>query len=526
MSGGGASPTPRQRRESTSKACTPSPAKRHTSRTRSPGTSTRKSVTQHQRRSSVAPATKKSSSDFTRLPFSPEDKVLCLTELQEGITDFTAPRNEYHFSYFGLMKPLARLLLKDERDEPMVYLMLNICHVLLPFAGLLYFLEHKLQQGVDLFAGTGFEFTSFHLRCLGVFYLVFLFLFFTERFILFLHFSSHRRIFVSNDVAGGKGGNKILGVIGGMLNKFALYFLCPFFGIPPGLYYLHHVVMHHSENNHKMDVSETESYDRSRNITGVIPYMLRFSLGLSIELPLYALKSKRFTWFLTMLFWFPLYIFGIYFFYTDSEVLPEISLSRGGITIPKIVGLGYPIATTFVFLMTHFLALIAMSFGNFNQHVFVNPDCPGSNYGLAYNCLNHPTNQTTFLDGYHIIHHLYPRLHWSEMPQKFVDTLEEHRGDILTKKKLGQQACKSEKDRLAGLRSIALTFRNSHFMEVGVDVVLGRYEKLAREHFVWIDGPPKGKKFNPDEYVPTVAEVAAELKRRLAYIPPYSRTVA
>ena len=41
------------------------------------------------------------------------------------------------------------------------------------------------------------------------------------------------------------------------------YGLCPFFGIPPGMYRLHHVVMHHIENNvFDEDLSSTEPYRR------------------------------------------------------------------------------------------------------------------------------------------------------------------------------------------------------------------------------------------------------------------------
>ena len=32
----------------------------------------------------------------------------------------------------------------------------------------------------------------------------------------------------------------------------------------------------------------------------------------------------------------------------------------------------------------------------------------------------------SYNDGYHIIHHLNSRLHWSLLPQRFIDTLQAH----------------------------------------------------------------------------------------------------
>jgi hypothetical protein len=61
-----------------------------------------------------------------------------------------------------------------------------------------------------------------------------------------------------------------------------------------------------------------------------------------------------------------------------------------------------------------------------SQHIFVDPTKPDSDYTLTYNCVAHADNQQTFNDGYHSIHHLNSRTHWSEMPQKFLDTIDKH----------------------------------------------------------------------------------------------------
>ncbi len=61
-----------------------------------------------------------------------------------------------------------------------------------------------------------------------------------------------------------------------------------------------------------------------------------------------------------------------------------------------------------------------------SQHVFVDPAHPDDAYRSTYNCIAAADNQRTYNDGYHIQHHLNSRLHWSAMPQRFLDTLAEH----------------------------------------------------------------------------------------------------
>jgi len=81
-------------------------------------------------------------------------------------------------------------------------------------------------------------------------------------------------------------------------------------------------------------------------------------------------------------------------------------------------------ATTYVFLIPVLVGTLALSFGNYSQHIFINPDSPKSNYSLAYNCVNCPDNMKTFNDGYHIVHHIQSQLHWSELPQGFIQDLD------------------------------------------------------------------------------------------------------
>lgn len=76
----------------------------------------------------------------------------------------------------------------------------------------------------------------------------------------------------------------------------------------------------------------------------------------------------------------------------------------------------------------HALLVVRLTFGHWSrsQHIFIDPERPSSAYGMAYNCLACPDNAVTFNDGYHIQHHLNSKAHWSDLPQRFLDTLDEH----------------------------------------------------------------------------------------------------
>lgn len=86
--------------------------------------------------------------------------------------------------------------------------------------------------------------------------------------------------------------------------------LCPFFGMPSGVYYFHHVIMHHIENNvFPYDVSSTMHYQRD-NMLHFLHYWLRCVLTSAapatphscarymsaawLELPYYLYKRGRY----------------------------------------------------------------------------------------------------------------------------------------------------------------------------------------------------------------------------------------
>jgi hypothetical protein len=56
----------------------------------------------------------------------------------------------------------------------------------------------------------------------------------------------------------------------------------------------------------------------------------------------------------------------------------------------------------------------------------VDPDRPDDDYALTYNCLACPDNAKTYNDGFHIVHHANSQLHWSQLPARFLETLDVH----------------------------------------------------------------------------------------------------
>merc|ERR1711988_818757 len=110
----------------------------------------------------------------------------------------------------------------------------------------------------------------------------------------------------------------------------------------------------------------------------------------------------------------------------------------------------------------------ALMLGNFSQHIFVKPEDPACNYGLATNHLCVPFNMITFNDGYHITHHVNSHCHWSDMPLHFIKNIESYENGG------------------------AICFRHLNFNEVSANVFLGNFEYLA-DNIVQLRADPLSK---------------------------------
>ena len=152
--------------------------------------------------------------------------------------DLCAQRREFVF-----LPPLAvqwrlRRLLCDPRDVPNAYLLFNLLVTAAPAAGALFALPPS--------------------HCLGAVYLAVLYAVFLARFLVaLLHVTQHRRLFTGKEAVLALPGVHFSikqDMTGSLwqcagcrrLNFIAPHLLAPLFGVPSGLYGLHHVIMHHT----------------------------------------------------------------------------------------------------------------------------------------------------------------------------------------------------------------------------------------------------------------------------------------
>jgi len=315
-----------------------------------------------------------------KTPGYSHDEVLkrYLAQVPENM-DLTAPRNENLFPLPSFVRSFFEARLKDKRDWICLELLLNVLLVVVPAWWMIW--------AIPLWAPEGYDWTIKVVAPIAFLLAAAPPLSLYQRYILTLHVTSHNKLFPKGPWA--------------ILNHFHELFINPFFGVPPGSYFLHHVIMHHRENNvFPRDMSSTMPYQRD-SLAGLASYCIRFWTHQSIYLGYYALKTGR-----VRIFWW----------YTLSWAV-FIGIVAGLWTIN-------PVGTFWMVLVhTGVMGFMLMQ-GNFAQHMFIDPKRRFDNYGLAFNYVNHVCNQKTYNDGYHIIHHMNSLLHWSKVPQWFMDNIE------------------------------------------------------------------------------------------------------
>jgi fatty acid desaturase len=303
-------------------------------------------------------------------PYIAEDKC---TKHVVSAYDAMAKRNEYLFRIKSLDSFLLQYI-NDKRDIVTAWTFINLMTVTLPL----------------IFLNLSFDLPRI---CAPVTFL-FNVLTFTDRFILGLHYSSHKPIW--------KGAASFMNYVPSVV-------IAPFFGLPSGGYWTHHILMHHKENNEVGgDLSSTEPYQRD-SFVHFLHYWLRFLLGIWFELPLFALKHGpplRRSWngFLNC-GWF-----------LSVRVLFS---SLGHLYLTYLAVVHIPWAGCWLVALPLVLSSFLLMFGNWSQHMFVDPERPWNNFALSYTCMNSPSQQRSFNDGYHINHHIAPNCHWADLPADF-----------------------------------------------------------------------------------------------------------
>lgn len=184
-------------------------------------------------------------------------------------------------------------------------------------------------------------------------------------------------------------------------NHVIPWMIGPFVGHTPTSFYVHHMGMHHPENNLEDDLSSTLPYQRD-HFPHWVHYWFRFMVGGHVNMWRYFGcrkhgKLKR------------------------RLLLGEIAW-LGAVAVLMVVN--WP-ATLLVFVAPLLLMRTAMMTGNFTQHAFVDVDDPGNPYRNSTCLINTHYNHRCYNDGYHIVHHIKANLHWSEMAQWFDDHRDE-----------------------------------------------------------------------------------------------------
>lgn len=349
--------------------------------------------------------------------------------------DLEQPRREHLFGIPKFVEDwvVEHLLRRKDRRNIGVFLVgINILMTSVPVAASLFYCEQKELLSKNQLITLGIVYLLCHLKV------------YARSFILSIHYTTHCSIF-----------NRRFRY----LDHIWTSLLCNMFGIPLGLYYPHHIGMHHSEDNvAPNDMSSTMDYDRSSKWNH-FKYMFRFFSHGSLELPFRLAQMGK--WNL-------------------------VAVCVSGCSIYASV-LGYtasvsPIASLFVLWLPWVICSFALMQGNFKEHIFVDPDDYTNNYKSAVTCINAPSNALTFNTGYHVEHHEEPGLPWYQLPELFLKNIDKHAAND------------------------SFVFSGIGTMEVGTMVLREQFDQLA-DYYLNIGQPQRTKE-----------ELIQEFKRRLTPI--------
>jgi fatty acid desaturase len=159
--------------------------------------------------------------------------------------------------------------------------------------------------------------------------------------------------------------------------------------------------MHHAEGNMLGDESTTLPFERD-NFKHFLYYWARFFLMGHIHLTRYFWIRGKKKVALT-------FIFGELAWFTMFTGMATINWA----------------AALVVFLIPMVMMRWLMMSGNFAQHSFVDITDPDNPYRNSTHITNSPYNHKSYNDGYHIIHHIRPSMHWSEMAQYYEDNVDD-----------------------------------------------------------------------------------------------------
>jgi fatty acid desaturase len=322
----------------------------------------------------------------------------------ERITDpiYDQPQHFSRYQKFWLKH------IHDKRDLPFIKLLTIIHLTIIPVAILLF---TPLLKGWHWWAVAGVYFyvTQFY---------------FKGSFGLMLHCLCHRKLFKSQQR---------------LINKYLFWFVCPLFGHLGDSYHVHHMGMHHVENNMPDDASSTMGYRRD-SFPEFLKYWLRFMFLGFRDTFVYLFARKR------------------------KKLYTKVTISEVGFMLIAPALCFVNLKATLVVLIIPFLfARLVMMLGNWAQHAFVDANEPDNDFASNIICLNTKYNHKCWNDGYHAVHHIRPGAHYTEIPVLFKQMLPEF-----------------EKNK-------TFVFERIHYLHIFFYLMFKRYDKLA-DNMVSING--------------------------------------
>ena len=230
-------------------------------------------------------------------------------------------------------------LINDPRDLPFMRFLIEATVVVVPVVFYIYF-------------------GSPHWIILAL-YVPFNIFFYMDRFILILHNTSHRPLFRKKYR---------------ILNHYIVWILGPLFGESPETYFVHHIGMHHVEENLEADLSSTMPFQRD-SFTGWFRYFLRFFFGTFFNLSIYMAKKRR------------------------RKLL--IRIIAGELSFFLFVAAACLInwqATLVVFIVPFIFCRFVMIAGNWGQHAFIDASRPEDPFTNSITLINCRYNRRSFND--------------------------------------------------------------------------------------------------------------------------------
>lgn len=170
-------------------------------------------------------------------------------------------------------------------------------------------------------------------------------------------------------------------------------------GYAPDGYSAHHLSMHHKEGNAHSDLSSTMKYQRDSFLHFLHYYFTFLILG-PFTLFSYLKKRKR------------------------KRIYQRFIIGEASwwIFIGIVAVFNWP-AAILVFAVPTITTRFLLMAGNWAQHAFIEPEGWEDQYSSVTTFVNSGYNKRCFNDGYHLIHHLKPAAHWTEMPKRFEEVL-------------------------------------------------------------------------------------------------------